>query len=651
VRSSSRSAHDVSGRRSVGVALAIASAVASSLPSEPAARAEPVHVDATDTAVGAYRGTNRDSLPDNDNYYELLNRLGVQLTWWRLLANLRLDSAVYVEPPTPSYLASNAVAPEQRARNCDLTTESLDACYNRQLLTSERALLNRYRTTIYPSKVSLAYLAPHLEVTVGDFYAQFGRGLTLSIRKIDEFAYDTTLRGAKIDWNWQNGGGGGSQRLAGTLLLGYANPVRVDEISGRRLVTPGSWLFAGMPGPDGPGAMETFRPDGILGARIEGGNDVFVVGAYGSLLARGGLGQLVQADPASTVAFAGSGDPGRQAKYVETASASLSLPRIADRGAAYVEVATQRLALGSTPFGSADPAGPADVTGHALTGSVSFDSDRWQALIELRHTRRFSPLRANVDTLRASEFVGVQYSAPPTTEPVTTDTELNRFGECTTGGRARVDHRPTEGLIAYASLGLYRTWSERFGDCGASGIGRRPEDRNDVWDPLLGIIVTYNQTRSRANIWVGARFDQTALPSQAATGELTREFYREAYLRYDALHTLDSRFAVQMQGTHRARSEPSTDAASWKEGENYVALHWASRIIASFGYEYTTRASHLVNYFNGSVFYRLPHSFLPQDSSLRLFIGQQRGALRCVNGVCKVFPDFAGLRAELVVRF
>ena len=44
-------------------------------------------------------------------------------------------------------------------------------------------------------------------------------------------------------------------------------------------------------------------------------------------------------------------------------------------------------------------------------------------------------------------------------------------------------------------------------------------------------------------------------------------------------------------------------------------------------------------------------SQFPKDSNLRLFAGQQRGALRCLNGVCKVFPDFTGARAELVLRF
>ena len=31
--------------------------------------------------------------------------------------------------------------------------------------------------------------------------------------------------------------------------------------------------------------------------------------------------------------------------------------------------------------------------------------------------------------------------------------------------------------------------------------------------------------------------------------------------------------------------------------------------------------------------------------------GTQRGGLKCVNGVCRTFPPFAGARAELVIRY
>ena len=39
------------------------------------------------------------------------------------------------------------------------------------------------------------------------------------------------------------------------------------------------------------------------------------------------------------------------------------------------------------------------------------------------------------------------------------------------------------------------------------------------------------------------------------------------------------------------------------------------------------------------------------QNNLRLFVGQQRGGLRCVSGICRLFPAFSGARIELTLRF
>ena len=100
----------------------------------------------------------------------------------------------------------------------------------------QRELNTRYRNTIYPSKLFLGYTAPGIDLTVGDFYAQFGRGLVLSVRKIDELATDTTIRGAKASFkkSWE------SASLSVTTLAGQANPIRIDEQTTAMLRRPGA---------------------------------------------------------------------------------------------------------------------------------------------------------------------------------------------------------------------------------------------------------------------------------------------------------------------------------------------------------------------------------------------------------------------------
>jgi len=42
---------------------------------------------------------------------------------------------------------------------------------------------------------------------------------------------------------------------------------------------------------------------------------------------------------------------------------------------------------------------------------------------------------------------------------------------------------------------------------------------------------------------------------------------------------------------------------------------------------------------------------ITSSSSLRLFAGSARGGLRCVSGVCRVFPPFEGVKLTATLRF
>ena len=76
-----------------------------------------------------------------------------------------------------------------------------------------------------------------------------------------------------------------------------------------------------------------------------------------------------------------------------------------------------------------------------------------------------------------------------------------------------------------------------------------------------------------------------------------------------------------------------------------------------FGHEYTTRESAVkpgAFLESGGVQHFLNVGLQNKFSdaiSLKVFAGQQRGALKCVSGVCRVFPPFEGAKAELVVRY
>ncbi len=74
-----------------------------------------------------------------------------------------------------------------------------------------------------PERVSLLWEPGDFSVEVGDSYAVFGRGLALSLRKVDLLGIDTSVRGGHVQYE------GGRVRLA--LLGGLANPQNLDPIS------------------------------------------------------------------------------------------------------------------------------------------------------------------------------------------------------------------------------------------------------------------------------------------------------------------------------------------------------------------------------------------------------------------------------------
>ena len=84
----------------------------------------------------------------------------------------------------------------------------------------------------------------------------------------------------------------------------------------------------------------------------------------------------------------------------------------------------------------------------------------------------------------------------------------------------------------------------------------------------------------------------------------------------------------------------------WWQGEHQNALKIAPKWVLSQGFEYTTQIGLPTYYVNGGVLYR----FTP-ESNIRIYAGQNRGGLRCVSGICRVFPAFSGARVELTLRF
>ncbi len=665
----------------------------------PGPKGEPIGLAVTNTSVLDYRWDNRNHNVNqfnprpivDDHYGEWINRLNAQATWWRFRAGLRIDSALYFLTTTRAEaqtLAADQIAAVKARNPGAVVPEQID--YANRFY---RELNTRFLNTVYPAKLYVGYNQPGIDVTIGDFYAQLGRGMVLSVRKIDELAIDTTIRGGKVvlDKNF------GKFRLGATLLGGQMNPLRFDEVSGRRLHGKGSPLFFGFPEaksvttytpmaqPVTEPGIPSYLEDTIFGGRIEGGIDKVQIAVNGSVLLRQSYteenakctSQCAPNDKACSdqcfvdyPEFVAPG-AGRGHNEIRTFSGSVNIPSIAGVADVYLEGAGQQLRQGHARV---DDVGNVegrveDVTGYALYGSANFGKGPVQVSLEGKHYNRFFGLGSNIDVTtpghNAPEYSVVAYSAPPTVEPIYVE-PIEAPNVCMTGGRGRVDYKYNADTAVYAWVGRYRSYTEvPANDLCAS----KADDRQtNTWDTAVGIDFNREAGKSHARAWLGMRMAERAVASGGTTaaGE-TDVLYYEGYVRYDLVKHIKGPFSVQMQGFHRNRYLPGSHPRPWNEGENYTALHWSPHLSAVMGYEYSTRPGCdpanstnnqyevvLCHYLSGGLTYRsgrtdkLLHQIF---NTVNVFVGQRRGAIRCVSGVCRLFPPFEGARLELVSRF
>ena len=607
----------------------------------------------TETTVLKYRFDNRNTKIDDDKYGEWLNRLNLQATSGRFTAALRIDSAVYFLRPNPNELARTDLAKAQ-ASGQPVAPNFLQ---NRTLAYGQD-MSDRYIDAVYPSKYNLTYQHRGLEVTAGDYYVQFGRGLVLAVRKIDELVADTTLRGGKIVYNPNLG----KFKLNLMGIAGASNPIRVDDVTGRLLSQrTGTSLekigFPAMPQPNDttyvPNPGPTFAPDVIVGAQAEGGLKSVQLGVRAIQLDRTAASFQMGSDAAG---------PTRNADKIMMASVSLNAPSIYDHGSFYFELAGQSL---RNYVGSAadDPTGSrAELLARASGGyaayafATAYDGP-FTLSLEGKHYDRFYPVLANVGGTGAVEFGAVQYNIPPTTDPFTADFHFGSYNVCVTGARARLDARLTDQTLLYASLGRYRSYSESSIYCGRETVdangnapGKTPGLRNDKVDPFVGFEMNFEQSRSHAFVSTGVHFDDSAIAHAyiGANGEpiSTSVFYRENWVRYSLLKKIAGPWSAEMSGWHRYRYYPAERATPWREGENYLSAIWSPKLTVAIGYEYSTKEDSWKHFINGMIQWRFtPASFV------RLFVGQNRPALRCISGVCRQFPSFEGARLEATVAY
>jgi hypothetical protein len=592
---------------------------------------QPVLLDVNESSSVYYNLDNRDSKPSqvatraNDNFGLVYNRLSLQATAGSVSLGVRIDNVWFYASPNVTQLALDLTREEK--------PQNAPGYFRSKLGEAGLELSNRFIDWLYPSKYYLTYSRLGLEATFGDASAQLGRGIVLSVRKRDELGSDTTIRGARVSLSSR-----GAVGLKLTALGGELNPLRIDEASGRYLGVPtGGDAFSSLSEAGMPRAIRTdfapltgscqtsptcgYAPDRILAGQLEFSGERWKLGSQGSALFREA--------PLSD-------DLVRSAARIVTLSQSVELSRVLPDLSLYGELAFQQLGerAATTRF---DP-------GYGFYGSASFTPKDVALTLEARHYRRLFPLSANVKLARAREFSSLSYNQVPTTEPEDTDTEYENMNTCVSGARLRGDFSLRRGVRALGSLSHYVTYAES-GENQACAVSA--QQLNRVYDVSSGFALDSSDRRKHLELVLGGRLDSAGRELILADGSLSHLFYTEGYLRHQLELPLSGDFSLSLTGRHRRRAQAEGGpGAPWSEGEEVLGVDWAGHSSLGLGAEYDTRPGVAHSYFN----IELSHRPTP-SSRIALFAGQRRGALRCVGGICRLYPPFEGVRLDLALRF
>ena len=392
------------------LAVVLAAAAASARADDQPDPGLPVDVTAT-TSAGWH--TDRD-------YGEVFGRLNASSTWQDWHAALRVDTATFIEPPEPE--------------------------------VDDRYTLE---------KVTAGWTGRAVEVSAGDAYVSFGRGLGLSIRKIDELGIDTTLRGGKLLLHQGD--------LSATVAAGYANINNVDEATGT-------------------GADDPY--DLIAGAQAQVLLlDKVNVGGYAAGVAfRDPLGLVPTDDYTDRTTVVG---------------VMVDAPRLTEQFGFYLEGVEQELRT--------DPAAERP-RGFGLYGTATGNLEPVTLLFEGKAYGALTPLAPN---LEEPAFAAVAYNSPPTVERVQQIIE-NPATEIA-GGRLRADWTVRPGVILHANAAFFRDW------LGYADPGSGELEPGSIVDPYAGAELRWDESRSwviGSAGWRAVLLDDAGVVRRDAHGEI-----------------------------------------------------------------------------------------------------------------------------------
>lgn len=526
----------------VGVRLGLALALGGGLTGVAAAQGQPgagapagqsaPSATVTNTLSAEYRAEPPGELRSDDHYGVFIDRLNIVGAAGDLSTNARIDTMYFIDPETSGL-------------HDDARVERLQVRYD----------LGR------------------LELTVGDYFRQIGRGMVLSLRKVDELGIDVTLRGVLAEYNGND--------HQGSLFAGRANPANIDMVSQRFLEDTEDILAGGH-------------------TRFQLADRVYM-GAHGLVMER--------EDPILP-SF------GQDRNY--TVGGTLELPQIAEWMSFYAE----------SNYQIVERAGEES---HRAIGSyavLDVTPEDWSILVEGIHmmglddsTNGFEQL-GGINQATQDRF---RYNQIPTLERI--DMEVGNV-EDVMGARLRVERFFLNGDLAVHANGLFKL-----------------EDPNEPAEIMVfhgygGFEYVYGGGASRLTTNGGWRESRRTVNNET--------FKVVGHYDLDWVQSFGNGWGIHLQSLNQFRR---LELGGGEYDDNWRGSEIFSVDRAGFGtlaFEYgfdTQAASRRTHFYSGSYLVNAL-SWL----QLRGTVGTQRGGIKCIAGVCRNFPEFAGARMDIIIK-
>jgi hypothetical protein len=474
----------------------------------------------------------------------------------------------------------------------------------------------------------------------GDYNVNMGRGLGLSVRRIDEIGVDATIKGGRVDLR--------TQPVRAMAIAGFANRQNSDFAT-RQLV----------PDPGFSAESYTFSPDaGDRGCDMEGSLDEDIGNRFWTVCSDFITGGRVEGtlpgkvDVGVNYVYLDFGDEitaGVIDEYLHQMGGDVGRARIGGVWDTFIGASgiLRNPNLRGTQFDSER------YDGYGVYSSNTFIKNTTTLLVEVKHYRDH--------LMGLTQTSLMQYSESPTLEREDQQVPGNLNA---TGGRARLDHTWRETGVTLFGNTLEYVYTENLDQ--------------DQFDPAEGRLATHNYggiiwRKPRSDLVLqalgGYRYERWLRVPPGGEGALRRKFpHAELYVTLPVGRTGSTAHALNF----RAEGRWETFVTSGQREEffrgllvlGYSLSPWFSisylqgvdselpvpegepsltREVCQGGPASTCRP-HLwpgvqvqVNFFDASF--------------IRIFAGRQVGGRVCVNGSCRTLPDFEGIRSELVFSF